>query len=160
MIKSFSSNKSIKELVYTSSLKATDKGNPDIRGNSYKAFECVAGLVFRVQFTLLLQVLWCLTFYLCAVYYAPYIFKFTLENFRQILLVLWRAIWASPPTLNTGNQPMYLIIISDTTCSEILNLKARSRSNRPSLKRVKNSQSSSIGYNFLRHPTLLPGNSC
>lgn len=55
---------------------------------------------------------------------------------------------------------MYLIIISDTTCSEILNLKARSRSNRPSLKRVKNSQSSSIGYNFLRHPTLLPGNSC
>ena len=50
---------------------------------------------------------------------------------------------------------MYLLIISDTTCSEILNLKARSRSNRPSLKRVKNSESSSIGYNFLRHPTVI-----
>ena len=57
----------------------------------------------------------------------------------------------------------HVIIVSDTTCSEILNLKARSRSNRPSLKQVKlNSHSSSIGCNFLRHPTiktLLPGNS-
>ena len=53
----------------------------------------------------------------------------------------------------------HVIIISDTTCSEILNLKARSRSNNPSLKQVKNSHSSSIGCNFLRHPTLLPGNS-
>ena len=42
----------------------------------------------------------------------------------------------------------HVIIISDTTCSEILNLKARSRSNRPSLKRVKNSQSSSIVISF------------
>ena len=56
----------------------------------------------------------------------------------------------------------HVIITSDTTCSEILNLKARSRSNRPSFKQVKNSHSSSIGCNFLRHQTiktLLPGNS-
>ena len=31
----------------------------------------------------------------------------------------------------------HVLIISDTTCSEKLNLKARHRSNRPSLKRVK-----------------------
>ena len=43
----------------------------------------------------------------------------------------------------------HVIIISDTTCSEILNLKAISRSDRPSLKRVKNGQISSIGCNFL-----------
>ena len=53
----------------------------------------------------------------------------------------------------------HVIIISDTTFSEILNLTARSRTNRPSLKRVKNSQSSSIGCNFLQYPTLLLGNS-
>ena len=46
----------------------------------------------------------------------------------------------------------HVIIISGTTCSEILNLKARSRSNNPS-----HSHSSSIGCNFLRHLTLLPG---
>ena len=51
-----------------------------------------------------------------------------------------------------------VIIISETTCSEILNLKARSRSNKPSLKRVKKSQNSSIGCNVLLQPTLLPGN--
>ena len=39
----------------------------------------------------------------------------------------------------------HVIIISDT---EILNLKARSRSNRLSLKQVKNSQNSSVGCNY------------
>ena len=54
----------------------------------------------------------------------------------------------------------HVIIISDTIYSKILNLKARYRSDRPSLQRVKNSQSSSISCNFFRHPTLVPGNSC
>ena len=44
----------------------------------------------------------------------------------------------------------HVIIISDTTCSEILNLKARSHSNRLSFKRVKKDKvHPTIGCNFL-----------
>ena len=59
----------------------------------------------------------CMTFHLSAVYSAPYVFKFSLKNFRYIINGQGRQhqIQEIDPCNN----------LSDTSSSEILNLKAR-----------------------------------
>ena len=67
-------------------IKATNKGNPNIRWNSNESFECVTRFLLWIKLTLLLEIFRFLALNLSAVNDTAYIFKSSLKGCREMLL--------------------------------------------------------------------------